>query len=159
MTVKKEMLAIPGWAFVVAALLFVVIPILFFTFAFRGGESGPRFLPFVILISVVPGTILAFLTIMVGYVNRDAGLRGMNRTLWTLLVIFVPNAIGFILYFLLRNPIQLECPKCSAMVDPRANFCPRCQHSFHPLCSQCRSAVRASDEFCANCGAKTDQVA
>jgi hypothetical protein len=158
MTVRKEMLAIPGWAFVLAALLFVLIPILFFTFAIRVGAPGTRF-PFMILVSVLPGTILAFLALMVGYVNRDAGLRGMNRTLWTLLVIFVPNAIGFILYFLLRNPIQLQCPKCSAVVDPRANFCPRCRHSFHPSCPQCRSAVRASDEFCANCGAKVDQVA
>jgi RNA polymerase subunit RPABC4/transcription elongation factor Spt4 len=99
----------------------------------------------------VPAFFLSFLTLMMGYVNVDARRRGMNRLLWTLLVIFIPNAIGFILYFLLRSPIRLDCPKCGAIVNPQTNYCPSCRHSFHPTCPECKSSVKPGDTFCANC--------
>jgi putative effector of murein hydrolase LrgA (UPF0299 family) len=150
--IKRELTVIPGWAFVLAVAVFILVPALFFGLVWSHPSDAP--VPFRILISFLPGTILAFLALMVGYVNRDSGRRGMNRTLWTLLVIFVPNAIGFILYFLLRNPIRSECPKCGTGVDLGANYCPGCGYSFHPTCPQCRSAVRTRDTFCANCGMK-----
>ncbi len=149
--IRREMMAIPWWAVALAAVLFIAIPVIFFRFAWED-MAAPK--PFKILLTFLPGTILAFLTLMVGYVNKDAGRRGMSRTLWTLLVIFIPNAIGFILYFLMRNPIRVECPKCSTIVDPRTNFCPHCRYSLHPTCPQCRSAVRPADTFCPNCGAQ-----
>jgi hypothetical protein len=157
--VRKEILAIPVWAFVVAAIVFIAIPFVFFRFSavWSPDFGAPRL--FQIVLTFLPGTILAFLTLMVGYVNKDAGRRGMNRTLWTLIVIIIPNAIGFILYFLLRNPIRVECPKCGTVVDPHVNFCPGCRYSFHPTCPQCRSTVRRGDTFCANCGTQIDQVA
>ena len=155
--IKKEMTSIPGWAYALAVFVFILFPVIFFTFVFRG-ETGAN-VPFRILVSFFPGTIMAFLVLMVGYVNKDAGQRGMNRTLWTLFVIFVPNAIGFILYFLLRTPIQTGCPKCRAVVDTRVNFCPNCRYNFHPMCPECRAPVRPGDTFCANCGAQIDQVA
>ena len=156
---KKEMLAIPAWAYVIAAIVFIAVPFLFFRLSsvWSPNSDAPRI--FQIVITIIPGTILAFLTLMVGYVNKDAGLRGMNRTLWTLLVIFIPNAIGFIVYFLLRSPIRVECPKCGIVVDPRVNFCPGCRYNFHPTCPQCRATVRRGDTFCANCGTQIDQVA
>jgi hypothetical protein len=149
--IRREMMAIPGWAIALAVAIFVLCPVFFLSFVFRGGSDAP--MAFRLLVSFLPGTILAFLALMVGYVNRDAGLRGMSRTLWTLIVIFVPNAIGFILYFLLRNPINAVCPQCGANVDPRSNYCRNCGHSLHPTCPQCRSAVRTGDTFCATCGA------
>jgi hypothetical protein len=39
-------------------------------------------------------------------------------------VIFVPNAIGFILYFLMRDPLRVNCPKCGAVIDPKSNLLP-----------------------------------
>jgi hypothetical protein len=156
---RKEIVSIPAWAFVVAAIVFIAVPFVFFRFSgvWSPDSGAPRL--FQIVLTFLPGTILAFLALMVGYVNKDAGQRGMNRTLWTLIVIFIPNAIGFILYFLLRNPIRVECPKCGTVVDPRVNFCPSCRYSFHPTCPQCRSTVRRGDTFCANCGTQIDQVA
>ena len=156
--IQHEIKVIPGWAFALAACVFILVPALFFTLVWPR-ESAPPPVLFQILVGFLPGIILAFLTLIVGYVNKDAGRRGMNRTLWTLLVIFIPNAIGFILYFLLRSPIRVECPKCGAVVDSRVNFCPKCRYGFHPTCSQCRVAVRPGDTFCANCGAQTGQVA
>jgi hypothetical protein len=149
--IKQELAVIPGWALAIAFTIFLVAPVLIFTY------EAPAPLLFRILISVLPPTIFAFLVLMIGYVNRDAGRRGMSRTLWTIIVICVPNAIGFILYFLLRNPIQAECPKCRAVVDPRMNYCPNCRYSFHPMCSQCKRPVRPEDTFCTTCGAELER--
>jgi hypothetical protein len=155
---RREVSSIPAWAYVIAGIIFICIPVIFFTMVWPDESEMPRF-PLQVLISFMPGTILAFMALMVGYVNRDAGRRGMNRTLWTLLVIFIPNAIGFILYFLLRSPLRTACPKCGTTVEPNVNFCPNCRYTLHPTCAQCRSAVRRNDTFCANCGAQLDQVA
>jgi hypothetical protein len=150
--VAEEIHMIPVWAYVSAALVFVLVPILFFGFVWSRGIEGPTL--FQLFITFFPGTMLAFLTLMVGYVNRDAGRRGMSRTLWTLIVIFVPNAIGFILYFLMRTPIRTQCPKCNTTVAIRDNYCPACGYSFHPTCPHCRSSIRPADTFCSNCGMK-----
>jgi Double zinc ribbon len=157
--IQNEIRIVPAWAYIVAVAVFFLVPFVFFNFSgVWSPESDAPFL-FRVVLTFLPGTILAFLTLMVGYVNRDAGRRGMSRALWTVLVILIPNAIGIILYFLLRAPIQVNCPKCGTVVDPRVNFCPRCRHNFHPMCPQCRSVTRPGDTFCANCGAQIDQVA
>jgi hypothetical protein len=148
---KEEIAIIPPWAFVLAAIVFVLVPVCFFAFAWGHSPNRPGAV-FQILISLLPGTIFAFLVLMIGYVNRDAGRRGMSRALWTLIVIFVPNAIGFILYFLLRSPVRTRCPKCSTLIDRYANYCPNCRYSFYPTCPQCKAAARPGDAFCANCG-------
>ena len=155
--IKQEIAVIPAWAYVVAACVFVTIPSLFFGVIWPREEQQPAqvvriLIPFLVSIA------LAFYVLMIGYVNRDAGRRGMSRVLWTLIVMFVPNALGFILYFLLRNPIRANCPKCGAVVSPSANYCPSCRHSFNPTCPQCKAAVRSGDEFCANCGAQLEQT-
>ena len=52
---------------------------------------------------------------MIAYVNRDAKRRGMSSALWTFLVIVLTPAyfaIGFILYFLMRQPLPYACPQC-----------------------------------------------
>jgi hypothetical protein len=154
---KQEIGLIPIWAYVLAVLIFVGMPLLFFGVVWPNEEgSGPGWL-FRFVFPFVPATILAFLVLMIGYVNQDAGRRGMSRTAWTLIVVFVPNAIGFIIYFLLRNPIKTQCPKCATLVELRANYCPNCRHSFHPTCPQCKTSVAAADTFCANCGVKLEQ--
>jgi hypothetical protein len=151
--IRQEIAIIPGWAFVVGALTFVGIQVLFLAVVWAHADKTP---PIIVraLMPLLPATILAFLVLMIGYVNRDAGRRGMSRTLWTLLVIFIPNAIGFILYFLLRYPVQAQCPQCGTVVDPRGNYCPNCRYSFQPTCPQCKSAVRPGESFCTNCGAE-----
>jgi RNA polymerase subunit RPABC4/transcription elongation factor Spt4 len=76
----------------------------------------------------------------------------MSAALWTALVIFVPDAIGFIIYFLLRQPLRIRCPKCRAVLDPAFNFCPRCKFNLHFACPGCHRAVRAGDLYCPFCG-------
>jgi len=113
-------------------------------------RDAPPF-PLRVFLGVLAGGVLAVWALLVGYVNRDAARRGMNRALWTLVAIFVPNGIGFILYFLMRRPLMLACAECGADVPMDANFCPRCAHRIAPACPKCGHSVKASDRFCANC--------
>lgn len=148
-TLKDEIRLIPGWAYILAGVIFVCFQLIL-GYAWRHAPNPPP-LPFQIFIRIFPGIIVAFLVLLIGYVNHDAKLRGMNRTLWTLLVIFIPNAIGFILYFLLRQPRAIECPGCGNLVNPKFNFCPTCKYSLQPTCPGCQHAVNPGDKFCPYC--------
>lgn len=111
----------------------------------------------VALALVVTGVSLcmAFFIFLTGYVYRDAKRRGMNAGLWTLLVlVLMPSSliIGYVIYFLMREPLPYNCPQCGATVGARFNFCPNCKCNLHPACSQCKREVADSDKFCAYCG-------
>ena len=60
-------------------------------------------------------------------------------------------AIGFIIYFLMRQPLPYNCPQCASTVDARYNFCPNCQCNLHPSCPQCKQEVVESDKYCPYC--------
>ena len=97
---------------------------------------------------------LAVFIFLVGYVNRDAKRRGMNSGLWTFLVIILWPAyfaIGFIIYFLMRQPLPYSCPQCATSVGARYNFCPNCKCNLHPSCPQCKQEVVESDKYCPYC--------
>jgi RNA polymerase subunit RPABC4/transcription elongation factor Spt4 len=98
---------------------------------------------------------VACVLLSIGYVNRDAKRRGMNSMLWTLLVItLVPAylATGFIIYFLVREPLPYDCPHCGSLVSARFNYCPNCAYNLHPTCPRCRREVNYTDRFCPYCG-------
>ena len=97
---------------------------------------------------------LAVFIFLVGYVNRDAKRRGMNSGLWTFLVIILWPAyfaIGFIIYFLMRQPLPYSCPQCATSVGARYNFCPNCKCNLHPSCPQCKQEVVEGDKYCPSC--------
>jgi hypothetical protein len=99
----------------------------------------------------IPSACLLFL---IGYVNHDAKRRGMNSALWTLLVIILLPAYvatGFIIYFLMREPLPYSCPECGATVSARFNFCPRCKCNLRPTCPQCKREVSEADHYCPHC--------
>jgi len=97
------------------------------------------------------GIFLAAYILLAGYVNRDARRRGMNAALWTLLVLFTPYIIGFIIYFLMRDPLPYPCPRCSQLVGPRFNFCPNCRSDLYPACPNCKREIAETDKFCPYC--------
>ena len=101
--------------------------------------------------AAVATLIIGFLLLFFGYVNRDAKRRGMNSTLWTLIAVFVPYAIGLIIYFLMREPLPYDCPRCGALVNARFNFCPICKCNLRPSCPQCKREVRLEDKYCPYC--------
>ena len=148
--IVDEVKLIPWWAIGLAIALFAGLQLLMHVVLFPR-EPHPAPLAFRIFIGFMAGAALAFFVLLVGYVNRDARRRGMNVALWTVLVIFVPNAIGFIIYFLMRQPLRIACPKCEAMADPTFNFCPKCKFNLHPTCPECHRAVQAGDLYCPFC--------
>lgn len=109
------------------------------------------------LAGIVTGVslLLASLIFLIGYVSRDAKRRGMNSGLWTFLVIvLLPGylLLGFLIYFLMREPLPYNCPQCGATVGARFNFCPNCKCNLHPSCLNCKREVAEGDKYCAYCG-------
>lgn len=145
----NEIRLIPWWAVVIALAAFGAIVYLLPHYGFRH-EPSPPSVPWRYVIALLPGTLLGLTLLAVGYVNRDAKRRGMNVALWTLLC-FLPNAIGFILYFLLRHPLQINCPQCGASLSQSFNFCPQCKYNLHPACPKCQHTIHPGDKYCPNC--------
>lgn len=96
---------------------------------------------------------VSIIVLFCGYIWADAKRRGMSPVLWLLVSILVPYLIGAILYFVVREPLPMDCPQCGRTVNPHFNFCPSCQLNLRPNCPQCRRAVRSGDRFCPYCGA------
>lgn len=97
--------------------------------------------------------IVLMYVLLIGYVYGDARRRGMRYVLWTLLAIFIPNAIGVIVYFIFRDPPMRPCPQCSANIQGGFTFCPGCGVSLRPSCPACRRAVESGWAHCPGCGA------
>jgi Double zinc ribbon len=92
---------------------------------------------------------------LIGYVYRDAKRRGMSPGAWTFLVIALMPAyllLGFIVYFVVREPLPYDCPQCGTKVGARFNYCPNCKYDLHPCCPQCKREVLDGDKFCSFCG-------
>src|SRR5271156_1262244 len=103
------------------------------------------------LMAIMLGSFVLFL----GYVYRDAKRRGMHAGLWIILILILSPAylaIGFLLYFFLREPLPYGCPQCGTIVGARFNYCPNCDNNLHPSCPHCRQEVGEADKFCPNCG-------
>jgi hypothetical protein len=149
--ISDEIRLIPMWSVALAVALFAAVQATVHLYLAQHQHNLPP-RGFLIFWSVAWGTVIAVYTLMVGYVTRDAKRRGMNLALWTPLVIFMPGAIGLVLYFLLRQPLLSACPQCSASVVPGMNFCPQCRFQLAPTCPQCQRTVRITDTFCGNCG-------
>jgi RNA polymerase subunit RPABC4/transcription elongation factor Spt4 len=99
----------------------------------------------------IPLPLFVFV-LLIGYVNGDARRRGMRHVLWTLLAIFIPNAIGIILYFILRDPPMEDCPKCGAVARGGFTFCPSCGTALSQACPDCRQAIEPGWSHCPSCG-------
>jgi len=156
--ISEEARLIPWWAIGLAVALFVALQVLMHVVLFPR-ESHPPPLALRIFFSFLAGVGLAFFVLLVGYVNRDARRRGMNVAMWTVLVIFVPYAIGLIIYFLMRQPLRTTCPKCGALADPGFNFCPKCKFKLHPACPECHRPVQVGDLYCPFCAKELADVA
>jgi Zn finger protein HypA/HybF involved in hydrogenase expression len=101
---------------------------------------------------------IAAIILLIGYVNRDARRRGMNAGLWTFLVIILlPGTllVGFVIYFLVREPLPYHCTQCGATVNARFNYCPGCKYNLRPTCEQCKREVGEFDKYCPHCGYET----
>jgi hypothetical protein len=119
-------------------------------------DFGPKYGTLAVMgIALAMSIPIACVLLLIGYVNRDAARRGMNSMLWTVFVIVLLPAFlltGFIVYFLVREPLPYYCPKCGGVVTARYNFCPSCKYLLHPTCAVCKHEIGDHDRYCAHCG-------
>ena len=101
--------------------------------------------------AIVTPAFPSILVLLIGYVNGDARRRGMRYVLWTLIALLIPDLVGVIIYFLVREPLLYPCPNCGKTASARFNFCPSCKFNLRPSCPQCKREVRFGDHFCPNC--------
>ncbi len=139
-----------AWGFYIALAGFLQF------FAFRGNNPDMAGMPLAARLAVtfLAPLFLFALILLIGYVNGDARRRGMRYVMWTLLAIFIPHAIGIILYFILRDPLPRHCAACGGTVAARHVFCPQCGASSSPACTQCGKPVESSWANCPYCGVK-----
>ncbi len=162
---RDELKMIPKWIVVTLIVVFVIAQILALLINLFGVANNGVVWPVsnnpALSSLALAGLVTAFAVflfpwiLLLGYVNRDAKRRGMNSALWTILcIILMPAyvALGFIIYFLVREPLPYVCPKCGAMVGPRFNFCPACRCDLHPSCPNCKREVVENDKYCPFCG-------
>jgi hypothetical protein len=164
-----EFRIIPRWLVALVAILYVLALVIAITVnlaASRNPDGNEMFPPelrynpalaSLALAGIVTLASLSFaiMIFLIAYVNRDASRRGMSAALWTILVILLLPAwglIGFVIYFLMREPLPYPCPQCGNTVGARFNFCPNCKCNLHPSCPQCKREVVESDKYCPYCG-------
>jgi hypothetical protein len=151
---RQEMKLIPRTVWMIAPCMWVGFFLLMMLVPIRLDPEA-RYWPLAgkLAVAVLPGLPLSVLVLLIGYVYADARRRGMRYVMWTLLATFIPNAIGIILYFILREPLLVPCPQCSTLVRPGHAFCPHCGAALGHACPQCRRAVEPGWSHCASCGA------
>jgi double zinc ribbon protein len=160
----QEFKIVPRWLMWTVFVLFLIAQVMgvLINLSGVGGEVfPPELIGHPVLQSLALGGIITLTSLavstwifMIAYVNRDAKRRGMSSGLWTLLVVVLSPAyllIGFIIYFLMREPLPYSCPECGATVGPRFNYCPNCKCNLHPACPQCKREVVETDKFCQYC--------
>jgi Double zinc ribbon len=105
-----------------------------------------------IFLPLLASSFLAVYVLLIGFIYVDAKRRGMRYVMWTLLAIFIPDAIGIILYFVLRDPLPTPCPKCSRLSAQSFTFCPSCGAELMRTCRVCRKKLGVGWVNCAYCG-------
>jgi hypothetical protein len=116
--------------------------------------------PTIAIVGFVISVLYAFISVLLsGYIYIDARRRGMRNITWTLLAFFVYGGIGFILYFVLREPLLVQCPKCDATGRSGFIFCPQCGTELAASCPVCKRAVEPDWKRCVYCGIKLDFAA
>ena len=107
----------------------------------------------VIVIWLLVLVALLFFEVLIGvYVYRDATRRGMNALLWTLVAVFAPSLIGFIIYLIVRNNYSdLKCPQCDTTVTEQFVICPKCGVKLKPFCPNCSAPVEPDWKMCPKC--------
>ena len=157
-TFSEEFAIIPKFMYLFVAVGIVTMLGVFLYIIPHHDPHSPPF-PARVLLCAMAATVLSMYFLLIGYVNQDAKRRDMGQVLWTLLVIFIPNGIGFLAYFLLRKPLVGHCPKCGERVETGFHFCAKCGCELAPSCSACGQKVSTDYVVCPYCGKSLRQAA
>jgi RNA polymerase subunit RPABC4/transcription elongation factor Spt4 len=146
----REIRIVPAWAWLLGLIAFLTAQ-WYFNLAIARHPHPPSvwLRPlFGLLAGIGGGAFVLF----IGYVGRDAKRRAMSPVLWSLVALLIPNAMGILLYFVLRQPLRRTCPQCGTAVAGDFNFCPRCSYKLGTSCPQCQRLVASEDIYCPYCG-------
>ncbi len=91
-------------------------------------------------------------SLLIGFVYVDAKRRGMRYVMWTWLAAVIPDLIGVILYFVMRDPMPTPCPKCNRLSAQSFTFCPSCGSELMRTCRVCHKKLGVGWSNCAYCG-------
>jgi hypothetical protein len=120
---------LPRFAMAIAALA-IPISVVYFV-----SSRGRSFLASKGLLSTMPdavwfgltfGVFTAAFYLALGYIYGDAKRRQMPAWVWVIAAHFIPNLIGFILYFLSRWPLLGPCSSCGKPIRAAEAFCSHC---------------------------------
>lgn len=146
----SEIKIVPAWAWVLAGVGFVGAQFAFNLAMTHTPDAPPAWArP---LLGLLLGLLIGCFLLFIGYINRDAKRRGMSPVLWTIVAIVIPNALGILLYFVLRQPLRSACPQCGNVLETGFCYCPRCSFKLSPNCPQCQRLVGGGDVYCPYCG-------
>jgi hypothetical protein len=76
--------------------------------------------------ALIFGVLAAVWVVCLGFVFADAEQRAMRPVLWVLVAALFPHLLGFLLYFVLRQPIASTCLHCGQRIPLRQPFCSWC---------------------------------
>lgn len=144
--VSRELAVIPRTGWLITSLLVGGIALAILVFP----DDPP--LPERFFIAALVLSALFVYGLLVSYVYADAKRREMRAVLWTLVAAFVPNALGFIVYFLLREPLPQPCKQCGTPARREFAFCPSCGAMHNRACPSCHNPVEPVWTHCAHCG-------
>jgi Double zinc ribbon len=154
---REELRVIPGATRILGVTLSIILAaILTLLMLYGNDDPGIRTFPVAgkIAVPILAPLVLLILVSLIGYVYGDAKRRGMRYVMWTWLAALVPDGMGIIMYFILRDAMPSPCARCGTQVPAKFAFCPHCGTPLKPTCPQCGKAVEPGWINCAYCGTK-----
>jgi hypothetical protein len=135
-TIRRESATVPGKVrtfskfLVIAGLVIFVCAELLAAVLVSANHGNVSELAVGALAIPIGSSVLAAYIMLLGYVYGDARRRGMPAGLWVLLVLLIPNLIGFVVYFILRRSIFAPCQNCGRGAEVGQIYCSQCGHKL-----------------------------
>jgi len=126
-TARRKIL--PALAMTIAALAIPISVVFFASSKGRSVLASQRLLstlPEALWFGLTFGVFTAAFFLALGYVYGDAKRRQMPAWVWVIAAFVIPNLIGFILYFLIRQPLLQPCRSCGKPIRAGEAFCSHC---------------------------------
>lgn len=105
-------------------------------------------------ITILTLSIVFFIHIVLAiFVYQDAKKRGLNKKLWTILTLVVPNFFGVIMYFIIRTQSSSKkvCHHCQHSINHDDLYCPKCGVDQTNTCNRCKQPLHETWIVCPKC--------
>jgi Predicted nucleic acid-binding protein, consists of a PIN domain and a Zn-ribbon module len=142
--------------FWILASLFGLLLLGFLGFTLMGRSIDPDFPIFMTFyFTIIFVIIVSVLFALAVFTYRDASKRGMDPWMWMVIVVFLPNFIGLIIYLIVRksNTYEKICINCKKPVNPEFKLCPYCGAELNKHCPECGREISNEWTVCPYCSA------